>query len=247
MMLIIPAIDIKNGKCVRLKQGNMNRETIYSNDPVTMAKRWIEQGARRIHIVDLDGASQGKPMNADIVHKITANHPNVPIQIGGGIRNEKTVDTYIQAGVQYVIIGTQAVREPQMVANLCQKFPGKVLVGLDAKNGKIAIEAWSTISEESAADLARNFEHVGVDSIVYTDISRDGMLEGVNVSATAALAEAITIPVIASGGVSHLDDIQLLAERSQSGIIGVITGRAIYEGTLDFRTAQRLADDLSTH
>ncbi|MYB35363.1 MAG: 1-(5-phosphoribosyl)-5-[(5-phosphoribosylamino)methylideneamino]imidazole-4-carboxamide isomerase [Gammaproteobacteria bacterium] len=244
-MLIIPAIDIKDGKCVRLKQGDMDRETIYSDDPATMAGRWIEQGARRIHIVDLDGASQGKPVNADIVHRITESHPEVPVQIGGGIRNEETVTAYIQAGVQYVIIGTQAVREPQMVDDLCNKFPGHVIVGLDAHNGKVAIEGWSEISEHSAIDLARNFEHAGVDSIVYTDISRDGMLQGVNVSATAALAGAITIPVIASGGVTNLDDIRLLAERSQSGIVGVITGRAIYEGTLDFSAAQALADELA--
>ncbi len=244
-MLIIPAIDIKDGKCVRLKQGDMEQQTIYSNDPTTMAGRWIEQGARRIHIVDLDGAIKGNPVNADIIHQITANHPNIPIQIGGGIRNEETVDAYIQAGVQYVILGTQAVRKPQMVTDLCQKFPGQVIVGLDARNGKIAIEGWSKTSGQYAVDIAQSFEQAGVNSIIYTDISRDGMLQGVNVSATVALAEAITIPVIASGGVSNLDDIRLLVERSQSGIIGVITGRAIYEGTLDFSAAQLLADDFT--
>ncbi|MCY4226569.1 MAG: 1-(5-phosphoribosyl)-5-[(5-phosphoribosylamino)methylideneamino]imidazole-4-carboxamide isomerase [Gammaproteobacteria bacterium] len=243
-MLIIPAIDIKDGKCVRLRQGDMDRETIYSDDPATMAERWIEQGARRIHIVDLDGASQGKPVNADIVHKITQRHPEVPVQIGGGIRNEETVAAYIQAGVKYAIIGTQAVREPQMIDDLCSRFPGQVIVGLDAHDGKIAIEGWSEISEHSAIDLARNFEHAGVDSIVYTDISRDGMLQGANVSATAALAGAVSIPVIASGGIASLDDIRLLAEYSQSGIVGAITGRAIYEGRLDFSAAQALADDL---
>ncbi|MCY4148219.1 MAG: 1-(5-phosphoribosyl)-5-[(5-phosphoribosylamino)methylideneamino]imidazole-4-carboxamide isomerase [Gammaproteobacteria bacterium] len=243
-MLIIPAIDIKDGKCVRLRQGDMDRETIYSDDPATMAERWIEQGARRIHVVDLDGASQGKPVNADIVHKITQRHPEVPVQIGGGIRNEETVAAYIQAGVKYAIIGTQAVREPQMIDDLCSRFPGQVIVGLDAHDGKIAIEGWSEISEHSAIDLARNFEHAGVDSIVYTDISRDGMLQGANVSATAALAGAVSIPVIASGGIASLDDIRLLAEYSQSGIVGAITGRAIYEGRLDFSAAQALADEL---
>ncbi len=244
-MLIIPAIDIKDGKCVRLEQGDMNRETTYSDDPAAMAGHWIEQGARRIHIVDLDGASQGRPVNANIVHKIAKSHPEVPIQIGGGIRNEETVAAYIRAGVEYVIIGTQAVREPQMIDDLCNKFPGQVIVGLDAHDGKIAIEGWSEISGHSAIDLARNFEHAGVDSIVYTDISRDGMLQGVNISATATLAGAITIPVIASGGVTNLDDIRLLAEDSGSGIIGAITGRAIYEGTLDFNAAQALADELT--
>jgi len=243
-MLIIPAIDIKDGKCVRLRQGDMDRETIYSDDPATMAERWIEQGARRIHVVDLDGASQGKPVNADIVHKITQRHPEVPVQIGGGIRNEETVAAYIQAGVKYAIIGTQAVREPQMIDDLCSRFPGQVIVGLDAHDGKIAIEGWSEISEHSAIDLARNFEHAGVDSIVYTDISRDGMLQGANVSATAALAGAVSIPVIASGGIASLDDIRLLAEYFQSGIVGAITGRAIYEGRLDFSAAQALADEL---
>ena len=244
-MLIIPAIDIKDGKCVRLQQGDMGRETIYSDDPATMARHWIEQGARRIHIVDLDGASRGRPVNADIVHRIAENHPEVPIQIGGGIRNEETVTAYIRAGVQYVIIGTQAVREPQMVEDLCNKFPGHVIVGLDAHDGKLAIEGWSEISGHSAIDLARNFEHAGVESIVYTDISRDGMLQGVNVPATAALAGAVTISVIASGGVTSLDDIRLLAEHCQNGIIGAITGRAIYEGTLDFNAAQALADELT--
>ncbi len=244
-MLIIPAIDIKDGKCVRLRQGKMDRETVYSDDPAIMASRWIEQGARRIHIVDLDGASEGRPVNAGIVHRIAENHPQVPIQVGGGIRNEETVNAYIQAGVQFVIIGTQAVREPQMIGELCAKFPGRVMVGLDARNGKIAIQGWSEISEHSAIDLARNFEHAGVDSIVYTDILRDGMLQGVNVSATAALARAIHIPVIASGGIASLDDIRLLAEQSQAGIIGAITGRAIYEGTLDFTVSQMLCDELA--
>lgn len=243
-MLIIPAIDIKDGKCVRLKQGDMERATIYSDDPVIMAKRWIQEGARRLHIVDLDGASRGEPVNADIIHKITEIHPEVPVQVGGGIRNEQTAGVYIQAGVRYVIIGTQAVRNPSMIGGLCAKYPGRVIVGLDAHNGKIAIEGWSEVLQHSAIGMALQFENIGVDSIIYTDIARDGMLQGVNVEATAALAQAANMPVIASGGVSNLDDVRLLAAHSQSGIIGVITGRALYEGTLDFRVAQKLADKL---
>lgn len=244
-MLIIPAIDIKNGKCVRLKQGDMNRETIYSEDPLTMAKRWVGEGARRLHIVDLDGASLGEPINADIVHKMTENHPEVPIQIGGGIRSQQTVDAYIQAGVQYVIIGTQAVREPLIVNELCAKYPGQVIVGLDARNGKVAIEGWSELSQHNVVELARKFANAGIDSIVYTDIARDGMLQGVNVKAAATLAKAVNVPVIASGGVSDLCDIHRLAHEAKSGIMGVIAGRALYEGTLDFATSQKVADELA--
>lgn len=244
-MLLIPAIDIKDGKCVRLKQGDMDRETVYSDDPVTMAKRWIDEGARRLHVVDLDGAFRGEPVNADIVHRIADNHPDVPIQIGGGIRNEETVDIYIQAGVRYVIIGTQAIREPHLISDLCAEYPTRIIVGLDARDGKIAIEGWSKLSRHDAIDMARRFDDDGVEAIIYTDISRDGMMQGVNVAATAALAEAINIPVIASGGISDIESIRQLAPESGSGIVGAITGRAIYEGTLDFATGQLLADELS--
>lgn len=244
-MLLIPAIDLKEGKCVRLRQGRMDDSTVFSDDPVATADRWVEAGARRLHIVDLDGAMTGEPVNAGIVHRISENHPDLPIQIGGGIRAEETVEAYLEAGVQWVIIGTKAVNEPHFVSDLCVEFPGHVIVGLDAREGKVATEGWSKLSHHDVTDIARHFEYDGVDAIIYTDIDRDGMLQGVNVEATARLAEAIRIPVIAAGGVRSLEDVRALAERADSGIAGAVTGRAIYEGTLDFAAGQKLADELA--
>lgn len=243
-MLLIPAIDLKDGKCVRLRQGRMDDETIFSDDPVAMAIQWKEAGARRLHIVDLDGAFAGKPVNADVIHRIAEACPDLPIQVGGGIRDEDTVQAYLDAGVQYVIIGTKAVRAPHFVNDLCLEFPGHVIVGLDAKDGKVAIDGWSKLSNHDVIDLAQHFERDGVEAIVYTDIGRDGMMHGVNVESTVALASAITIPVIASGGITNLDDVRALCGVAEEGIMGAITGRAIYEGTLDFAEGQKLADEL---
>ena len=244
-MLIIPAIDIKDGKCVRLRQGDMEQETIFSDDPVAMAGKWVEAGARRIHLVDLDGAFAGKPKNADVVKAIAEAYPDVPIQVGGGIRDEETIQVYLDAGVQYVIIGTQAVTVPHFVNDVCLEFPGHIIVGLDAKDGKVAVDGWSKLSKHDVIDMAKHFEADGVEAIVYTDISRDGMMMGVNIEATVRLAQAIHIPVIASGGITNIDDIRALSKVAHEGIMGAITGRAIYEGTLDFAQAQKLADELA--
>lgn len=244
-MLLIPAIDLKEGKCVRLRQGRMEDDTVFSDDPVAVAGRWVEAGARRIHLVDLDGAFAGKPKNASVVHRIAEAYPDLPIQIGGGIRDEETIDAYLNAGVQYVIIGTKAVNTPHFVADVALEFPGHIIVGLDAKDGKVAIDGWSKLSHHDVIDLAQKFEANGVEAIVYTDISRDGMMQGVNVEATARLARAIKIPVIASGGITNMDDIHALGVVAHEGIMGAITGRAIYEGTLDFAEAEKIAESYS--
>jgi len=241
-MLVIPAIDLKDGHCVRLKQGRMEDDTVFSNDPVAMADRWIKAGARRLHIVDLNGAFAGKPVNADVVHQIVETFPDIPIQVGGGIRDEETIQAYLEAGVQYVIIGTQAVQAPHFVTEACLGFPGHIIVGLDARDGKLATEGWSKLSHHNAIDMAQRFEQDGVEAIVFTDISRDGMLQGVNVDSTVALARSIDIPVIAAGGITTIDDIKALREVAEEGIMGAITGRAIYEGSLDLAQAQKLAD-----
>ncbi len=241
-MLLIPAIDIKAGKCVRLRQGRMDDTTVFADDPMEAAVRWIGAGAKRLHIIDLDGAAAGKPVNLDIVRRIAEAFPEVPIQIGGGVRDEDTVQAYLDLGIQYVIIGTRAVNEPHIVSDLCLAFPGHIIVGLDAKDGKLAVEGWSKLSKHDVVDLAQRFENEGVEAIIYTDISRDGMLTGVNVAATRALAEAIRIPVIAAGGIKNLDDIRSLCEISDSGLFGAITGRAIYEGTLDFAEGVRFIE-----
>ena len=243
-MLLIPAIDLKDGKCVRLRQGRMEEATIFSDDPVAMAARWVEAGARRLHLVDLNGAFEGKPVNGDVVHAIAEAFPDLPIQIGGGIRDEETVQTYLDAGVQYVIIGTKAVSAPHFVNDLCLEFPGHIIVGLDAKEGKVAIDGWSKLSRHDVIDMARHFEEDGVSAIIYTDIGRDGMMTGVNVEATVKLARAVNIPIIASGGITNLDDVRALCAVADEGITGAITGRAIYEGTLDFAEGQKLADEL---
>lgn len=244
-MLLIPAIDLKEGKCVRLRQGRMEDDTVFSDDPVAVAGRWVAAGARRIHLVDLDGAFAGKPRNAEVIHRIVEAYPDVPVQIGGGIRDEETIEAYINAGVKYVIIGTKAVSTPHFVHDVAIEFPGHIIVGLDAKDGKVAVDGWSKLSHHDVIDLAQKFEANGVEAIVYTDISRDGMMQGVNVEATARLARAITIPVIASGGITNMDDIHALGAVAHEGIMGAITGRAIYEGTLDFAEAEKIAESYS--
>ena len=240
-MLLIPAIDLKDGKCVRLRQGRMEDDTVFSDNPVEVAGRWVKAGARRIHLVDLDGAFAGKPRNAEIIHQIVDAYPDVPVQIGGGIRDEDTIQAYLEAGVKYVIIGTKAVSEPHFVRDVAVEFPGHIIVGLDAKDGKVAIDGWSKLSHHDVIDLAQKFEQHGVEAIIYTDIARDGMMQGVNVDATVKLARAISIPVIASGGITNMDDIHALGAVAEEGVMGAITGRAIYEGTLDFVTAEKIA------
>ena len=246
-MILIPAIDLKDGKCVRLRQGRMDDETVFSDDPVAMAGRWVDAGARRLHIVDLNGAFAGEPVNGQVIRRIAEAYPDLPIQVGGGIRDADTIQAYLDAGVQYVIIGTKAVTAPHFVSDVCLQFPGHIIVGLDAKEGKVAIDGWSKLSNHDVIDMARHFENDGVAAIVYTDIGRDGMMTGVNVESTVRLAQAIRIPVIASGGITTIDDVRALCEVADEGIMGAITGRAIYEGSLDFAEGQRLADELTGH
>ena len=241
-MLIIPAIDLKDGECVRLRQGRMEDSTVFSGSPVDMATRWVNTGARRLHLVDLNGAFAGEPVNGEVVTDIAKAHPDLPIQIGGGIRSGETIEAYLKAGVEYVIIGTKAVKEPEFVTEMCQQFPGHIIVGIDAKKGLVATDGWAEVTEVKAVDLAKQFESDGVSSIVYTDIDRDGMMQGVNVEATLAMAKASSIPVIASGGITNMDDIVALNRVASQGVLGAITGRAIYEGTLDVAEAQLLCD-----
>jgi phosphoribosylformimino-5-aminoimidazole carboxamide ribotide isomerase len=244
-MLIIPAIDLKDGQCVRLRQGEMDDSTVFSDDPVATAQRWVDAGCRRLHLVDLNGAFAGTPVNGDAVTAIAARFPKLPIQIGGGIRSLETIDFYLQAGVSYVILGTQAVKQPTFVAEACAAFPGKIIVGLDARDGRVATDGWAEVSALRATDLARRFANDGVTAIVYTDIARDGMMQGVNVEATLDVAQAGGIPVIASGGITNMRDIRALAAAESAGIVGAITGRAIYEGSLDLTEAQNYCDELS--
>jgi len=244
-MIVIPAIDLKDGQCVRLRQGKMEDVSVFGSDPVAVAQRWVDAGARRLHMVDLNGAFAGKPVNAAAIKAVAEAFPDLPIQVGGGIRDEETVQAYLEAGVQYTIIGTKAVTAPHFVNDLCLEFPGHIIVGLDAKDGKVAIDGWSKLSHHSAIDMAQRFEQDGVEAIVFTDIGRDGMMSGVNVESTVELAQAVHIPVIASGGITSIDDIRTLCAVEDEGIIGAITGRAIYEGTLDLAEAQKLADELT--
>ncbi|MDT8427892.1 MAG: 1-(5-phosphoribosyl)-5-[(5-phosphoribosylamino)methylideneamino]imidazole-4-carboxamide isomerase [Pseudomonadales bacterium] len=245
-MLVIPAIDLKDGQCVRLRQGRMEDATVFSEDPVQTARHWQQQGARRLHLVDLNGAFAGAPVNGDVVRAIAAACPRLPLQIGGGIRNLDTIAHYLDMGVSYVIIGTQAVREPAFVTAACKHFAGHILVGLDAKDGWVATDGWAEVSGINVVDLAQRFADDGVEAIIYTDIARDGMMQGVNVDATLALARAVNIPVIASGGVSRMEDIQALQAVAETatgaGIMGAISGRAIYEGALDLAAAQAWCD-----
>ena len=244
-MLLIPAIDLKDGKCVRLKQGRMDDDTVYSDDPLAVASRWVEAGARRLHIVDLNGAVAGRPINSAAIHAIAERFPEVPIQVGGGIRDEDSIQEYLDAGVRYVILGTKAITAPHFVSDVCAEFPGHIIVGLDVREGKVAIEGWSKLSRHDALDLAQHFEQDGVVAIVFTDISRDGMMDGLNIEATVAFAQELSIPVIASGGITNLDDIRALCAVESEGVSAAITGRAIYEGTIDLAEAQTLADKLS--
>jgi len=245
-MLIIPAIDIKDGKCVRLKQGDMNKETVFSEHPAAMASHWQEKGAQRLHLVDLNGATAGKPKNEPVIRDIIeALGPDVPIQLGGGIRDLETIERYLDAGITWVVIGTAAVKNPGFLHEACDAFPGHIIVGLDAKEGKVATDGWSKITRHDVVDLAKRFQDYGVEAIIYTDIGRDGMMTGVNIDATVNLARVLTVPVIASGGINGLDDVRKLCEVQSEGIIGAVTGRAIYEGALDFAAAQALAEELS--
>lgn len=244
-MLLIPAIDLKDGKCVRLRQGRMEDSTVFSDDPVAMAARWVEAGTRRLHLVDLNGAFAGRPVNGQVIRRIADAFPEVPIQVGGGIRDEETVEAYLDAGVQFVIIGTKAVREPHFVNDLCLEYPGHVIVGLDAKEGKVAVDGWSKLSRHDVVDMAQHFERDGVEAIVYTDIGRDGMMQGVNVAATVKLAQAVSIPVIASGGIHDMENIRALCEVESEGVMGAIIGRALYDGDIDLAAAQKLADSLA--
>lgn len=239
--VIIPAIDLKDGKCVRLKQGRMEDDTVFSDDPVAMASQWINQGARRLHLVDLNGAFDGVPVHKSVVTDIAKEYPNLPIQLGGGVRTLQTIEHYLQAGLTYIIIGTKAVEEPEFVEQACKEFAGHIIVGIDAKDGMVATHGWANVTGVKAIDLAKRFADAGVSSIVYTDIARDGMMQGVNVEQTVALAKDGGLPVIASGGVTDLTDIELLKPHGEY-IEGIITGRAIYEGTLDLGEAQKLLD-----
>jgi len=245
-MLLIPAIDLKDGRCVRLRQGDMNDATVFSEEPAEMASKWVEQGARRLHLVDLNGAIAGKPKNESAIRAIVdAVGARVPVQLGGGIRDLDTIERYLDSGISYVIIGTAAVKNPGFLHDACSAFPGQVIVGLDAKDGKVATDGWSKLTGHDVLDLGRKFEGYGVEAIIYTDIGRDGMLSGVNIEATVRLARELTIPVIASGGMTNLADVENLCAVEDEGVAGAILGRAIYEGTLDFQAAQQRADELN--
>ncbi len=244
-MQLIPAIDIKGGKCVRLRQGRMDDETVFAENPVEMAQKWIDQGATRMHLVDLDGALAGKPLTLNMVKEIVEICGDVPVQIGGGIRNEETVVAYLEVGVQYLIIGSQAVKDPHFVKNLAPAYSGHIIVGLDAKDGKVATDGWSKLSKHDVVDMAQRFESDGVESIIYTDISRDGMMGGFNVESTKNLAASIEIPVIASGGFATLDDVKNLYSIETSGVSGAIIGRALYEGAFTLQEAIALGNELA--
>jgi phosphoribosylformimino-5-aminoimidazole carboxamide ribotide isomerase len=245
-MLLIPAIDLKDGSCVRLKQGEMDDATVFSEDPAAMARHWIDQGARRLHLVDLNGAFAGRPKNQAAIRAIVREvGDDIPVQLGGGIRDLDTIEHYLDNGITYIIIGTAAVKNPGLLQDACTAFPGHIIVGLDAKDGKVATDGWSKLTGHDVVDLARKFEDYGVEGVIYTDIGRDGMLSGVNIEATVRLAQALRIPVIASGGIATLADIDALCKVEDEGIMGAITGRAIYEGTLDFAAAQARADELN--
>lgn len=239
-MLLIPAIDIKNGQCVRLRQGKMQDVTVFDDDPAVVAERWVAEGADRIHVVDLDGAMAGEPVNLRAIKRVIAACGDVPVQVGGGIRDEEGIEAYLALGVQFVIIGTRAVAEPHFIADVALEFPGHVIVGLDAKDGKVATDGWSKLSNHDVTEMALLLERDGVAAIIHTDISRDGMMNGLNIDATRELARKISIPVIASGGVTTLDDIKALCAAEADGVSGAIIGRALYEGTIDLAQATQL-------
>ena len=244
-MLLIPAIDLKDGQCVRLRQGLMEDATVFSDKPVDMAVHWVAQGARRLHLVDLNGAFAGKPQNLGAIKDILAAvSDDVPVQLGGGIRDLDTIEKYLDLGLSYVIIGTAAINNPQFLRDACDAFPNQIIVGLDAKDGMVATDGWAKVTKYHVTEVGQRFADYGVNSIIYTDIGRDGMLSGVNIEATVKLAEAVSVPVIASGGLTNLDDIRALCEVESSGVEGAVTGRAIYEGAIDFKQAQELADEL---
>jgi phosphoribosylformimino-5-aminoimidazole carboxamide ribotide isomerase len=244
-MLLIPAIDLKDGKCVRLKQGDMNDSTTFGEDPAAMARRWLDAGARRLHLVDLNGAFAGKPVNEAAIKAIIKEVGNeIPVQLGGGIRDLDTIERYLDDGLSYIIIGTAAVKNPGFLKDACVAFGGHIIVGLDAKDGKVATDGWSKLSGHEVVDLAKKFEDYGVEGVIYTDIGRDGMLSGVNIEATVKLAQSLKIPVIASGGLSNIANIEALCAVEGEGVEGVICGRAIYSGDLDFAAAQKRADEL---
>ena len=245
-MLLIPAIDLKDDKCVRFKQGDMSNSTTFGEDPAAMARRWVDAGARRLHLVDLNGAFAGKPVNEPAIKAILAEvGDEIPVQLGGGIRDLDTIERYLDDGLSFIIIGTAAVKNPGFLRDACSAFGGHIIVGLDAKEGKVATDGWSKLTGHEVIDLAKKFEDYGVEGVIYTDIGRDGMLSGINIEATVKLAQALTIPVIASGGLSNLADIERLCEVEFEGIDGVICGRAIYTGDLDFAAAQARADELN--
>ncbi len=239
-MIVIPAIDIKKGRCVRLKQGEMSKETVYSDSPLEMAVHWFECGAERIHLVDLDGAVEGKPVNKDLIREIVVSIP-VPVELGGGIRDLKTIEFYLSAGVQWVILGTAAHKDADFVEIACKQFPGQVILGIDARENRVAVQGWLEETSMTASEMAQQFESRGIAAIIYTDIRRDGMSTGPNVEATKALARSVSIPVIASGGISGLHDVLSLLPLAEDGVIGMITGRALYEGRLDLREAIELS------
>jgi phosphoribosylformimino-5-aminoimidazole carboxamide ribotide isomerase len=245
-MLLIPAIDIKDGHCVRLRQGDMSDVTTFSEDPVAMARRWAGLGATRLHLVDLNGARSGKPVNEAVIKRILREvGPSVEVQLGGGLRDLDTIERFIDSGIARVVIGTAAVKNPGFLQDACSAFGGQVIVALDARDGKVATDGWSKLTGHDVVDLASKFEDYGVDGILYTDIGRDGMLTGVNIEATVALARAVRVPVFASGGVAGLSDIDRLCAVEADGIVGVILGRALYEGTLDFSAALARAAELA--
>lgn len=246
-MLLIPAIDLKDGQCVRLRQGLMEDATVFSDNPVEVARLWRDQGARRLHLVDLNGAFAGKPKNLGVIRSILKEvADDLPVQLGGGIRDLDTIELYLDAGLSYVIIGTAAVKTPGFLRDACDAFPGQVIVGLDAKDGNVAIDGWARLTGQNVIDLACRFQDYGAAEVIYTDIGRDGMLTGINIEATVKLAQALTIPVIASGGLGSMQDIENLCAVENEGIEGVICGRAIYSGDLDFAAAQARADEIQT-
>lgn len=241
-MIVIPAVDIKGGRCVRLKQGRMSEETVYADDPVRMAETWVLKGAERIHLVDLDGAVGGKRVNGEVIRRIASSLP-VPVELGGGIRSLASIEFYLEAGVQWVILGTVACKDPNLVQEACRRFPGRVMLAIDARGGRVAVEGWTEETDRSAIEVAKSFDDHGIAAVIYTDIQRDGMSVGPNLRATGELARFLKTPVIASGGISELEDIRKVMSLSRQGVMGVITGRALYEGTLDLEEAIRVCKE----